>query len=69
MKLAGLRENESAVDDAIRQLLDDDKMITFGAVSEIVAMGVSVHVPTEVSIPDVDITVYDRLLSVPGVAS
>ena len=63
------RENESAVDDAIRQLLDDDKMITFGAVSEIVATGVSVHVPTEVSIPDVDITVYDRLLSVPGVAS
>jgi len=63
------RENESAVDDAIRQLIDHDKMITFDAISEIVATGVSVNVPAEVTIPDVDISVYDRLLSVLGVAS
>jgi hypothetical protein len=63
------RENESAVDDAIRHLLDHEKMITFEAITEIVARVGSVNAPTEIAISDIDICVYDKLLSDLEVAS
>jgi len=55
-------ENEQAVDDALRHLLDQGQAITVDAVREIVRSGQPLPPPTDVTIPPTDLTEYDTLL-------
>jgi hypothetical protein len=57
------RENETAVDAALRQLIEGDKPITYEAVEAIVASGAEYEAPKDVRIDSVDVRVYDELLS------
>jgi hypothetical protein len=58
------RENEAAVDDALRRLIDKELPISIEAVER--AVGGSegrIPLPAQVLIPEVDLAAYDRLLS------
>ena len=57
------RENESAVDDALRYLFDSEEPVTVRAVEEIIESGRKPNSPRDVTIDDVDIKAYDVLLS------
>jgi transposase InsO family protein len=57
------RENETAVDAALRQLIEGEKTITYEAVEAIVASGAEYEAPKDVRIDSVDVRVYDELLS------
>jgi hypothetical protein len=63
------RENETAVDDALRTLIDQDEPITFEAVEAMVSSQEHITAPTEVAITEVDLATYDVLLSVKEVAA
>jgi len=63
------KENESAVDDSIGQLIDHGKEITFEAITSLVRTGDFVHNPAAAAIMDVDVRIYDKLLSGVVVAS
>jgi hypothetical protein len=56
------RENESAVDDALRYLIDAGRTITVEAVETIVNSKLKLAPPTEVSVAPVNLAVYDSLL-------
>ena len=57
------RENETAVDDALRYLFDSEESVTIRAVEEIIESGRKPNSPRDVTIDDVDIKAYDTLLS------
>jgi len=59
--LAG-RENESAVDDALRYLIDVGQTITAKTVETIVNSKLELAPPTEVSVAPVNLAAYDSLL-------
>jgi hypothetical protein len=63
------RENETAVDDALRTLIDQDEPITFETVEAMVSSQEHITAPTEVAITEVDLATYDVLLSVKEVAA
>jgi hypothetical protein len=56
------RESETAVDDVLRMMIDKNMSICDEQVEALVRSGQSVAVSTEVRIPAVDLTCYDRLL-------
>jgi len=56
------RENETAVDDALRMLIDKNTDISDEQVEAIVSLNHPVPTATEVKIPAVDLTCYDQLL-------
>lgn len=56
------RESESAVDDALRMLIDKDMNISDEQVEELVRSNEPVPTATEIKIPAVDLTCYDQLL-------
>jgi hypothetical protein len=56
------RENETAVDNALRLLIEIQEQITAEAVDMIVQSGRQPMQPLEVTIPDVDLTAYDAIL-------
>jgi transposase InsO family protein len=57
------KENESAVDGALRMLIDKGLAISFKAVEEIALRAKQISSPTQVTIVDVDLAAYDALLS------
>ena len=57
------RENETALDDALRYLFDSEEPVTVRAVEEIIESGRKPNSPRDVTIDDVDIKAYDVLLS------
>ena len=57
------RENETAVDDALRYLFDSEEPVTVRTVEEIIESGRKPNSPRDVTIDDVDIKAYDVLLS------
>ena len=61
------RENEAAVDDALRMLIDKNMAVTLEQVETLVRSNEPVPTATEIHIPVVDLTCYDQLL--PGVAA
>lgn len=56
------RESESAVDDALRMLIDKDMDISDEQVETLVRSNQPVPTATEIKIPAVDLTCYDQLL-------
>jgi hypothetical protein len=56
------RENEAAVDDALRRLIDRDRPITADAVEAIVQSGRGPEPATEIAIASVKLSAYDGLL-------
>ena len=56
------RQNETAVDDVLRQLIDSGVEITDETVKDLVAAGGQVAPVTDVDIPAVDLHCYDTLL-------
>jgi hypothetical protein len=56
------REGESGVDEALRFLLDGERQPDGEAVAEVLRQGRRLPAVTDVSIVDVDLTMYDRLL-------
>src|SRR5512147_2783502 len=63
--LLATQEGESVVDEALRLLLDDDQPLCGDAVAEAVRQGRRPPAVTDVTVIDVDLTTYDRLLQ-PG---
>lgn len=63
------RESEIAVDDALRTLIDQEAPITFESVEAMVHSEDLIPLPTELSIPEVDLAAYDVLLGVREVAT
>jgi len=63
------RENETAVDDALRTLINQDQPITIDAVKSLVCGQQEVVPVTEVNIAEVDLGAYDTLLGVGEVAT
>jgi hypothetical protein len=57
------RENEAAVDDALRMLIDNNIAITLEQVDALVRSNDSVPTATEIHIQDVDLKCYDELLT------
>jgi transposase len=55
-------ESETAVDDALRSLINLDKEIGYEQVEQMVLSNEPIPITTEVHIPAVDLTCYDRLL-------
>lgn len=55
-------ESETAVDDALRSLINLDKEISCEQVEQMVLSNEPIPITTEVHIPAVDLTCYDRLL-------
>lgn len=55
-------ENEAAVDDVLRSLINQDKEISHEQVEKMVLSKEEIPVMTEVHIPSVDLNSYDRLL-------
>ena len=62
------RENETAVDDALRALIEQDKPITVASVEATVCSDEQIPPPTELTIPEVDLAAYDTLLALREVA-
>ena len=58
------KENESAVDDALRWLMDQDQRISFDAVETIVLSNQQIPQVTDVVMEAVDLSLYDMLLQV-----
>jgi hypothetical protein len=56
------RENQSAVDQALRGLFDREEAISAQAVQQIVRSGLEVKPQTDVVVPDVELAQYDGLL-------
>jgi len=56
------RENETAVDDALRMLIEKNMAISEKQVKAIISSDLPVPTSTEVDIPAVDLTCYDQLL-------
>jgi len=56
-------ESETRVDDALRMLFDQSSTVSFDAVKAIVDSSQKIPSVTEVSIDDVNLEVYDHLLS------
>jgi len=56
------RENEAAVEEALRALFDREEAISAQAVEQIVRSGLEVKPATEVVVPDVELAQYDGLL-------
>jgi hypothetical protein len=63
------RESEIAVDDALRTLIDQEMPITFELVEAMVHSEELIPPPTELNIPEVDLTAYDALLALREVAT
>jgi hypothetical protein len=63
------RENETAVDDALRSLINDEKPLTLENVEAFVYGQQEVAPATEVNIADIDLTAYDTLLGITEVAT
>jgi hypothetical protein len=61
LKLAA-RENESAVDEALRFLIDAEQAVSFHAVEVLVHEATALPAPTDVRIDDLDLEGYDALL-------
>lgn len=61
-------ENEQAVDEALRHLIDQGQSITVDAVREIVRSGEPLPPPTDVTIAPTDLAEYDTLLGSEEVA-
>ncbi len=61
LKLAA-RENESAVDEALRFLIDTEQAVSFHAVEALAHEATALPSPTEVHIDDLDLECYDALL-------
>ena len=57
------RENEAAVDDALRMLIDQNIAITLEQVETLVRSNDAVPTATEIHIQDVDLNSYDELLT------
>jgi len=55
-------ESETRVDDALRLLFDHNSTVNFDAVKAIVDSSQKIPSVTEVSIDEVNLEVYDRLL-------
>jgi hypothetical protein len=55
-------ENEAAVDDALRVLIDKELPIGIEAVEKIVCSDQQIPSPAQIVIPEVDLAVYDALL-------
>ncbi|HPL30876.1 MAG TPA: IS21 family transposase, partial [Anaerolineae bacterium] len=62
------RENETAVQEALRALLDGERPLSVAAVEDLVRSGQRLAPPTEVLIEPVDLRAYDALLEYQGVA-
>jgi hypothetical protein len=62
------RENETAVDDALRTLIDKEQPITFQTVETMLRSQEPITPATQIAIKEVDIAAYDALLSVKEVA-
>jgi hypothetical protein len=62
------RENETAVDDALRVLLEKEQPVTFETVEAMVRSEEQMSPATEITINAVDLTSYDALLSAKQVA-
>jgi hypothetical protein len=58
------RENETAVDDALRWLFDHSLSITVDAVRKIILSGQKIEPVTELTIPVVELAEYDMLLTI-----
>ena len=58
------RENETAVDDALRWLFDHNLSITVDAVSKLILSGQKIEPVTELTIPVVQLAEYDMLLTI-----
>jgi hypothetical protein len=56
------RESETAVDDALRVLIDKNMQISNERVKTLVKSNESMPTATEIHIPAVDLTCYDQLL-------
>lgn len=63
------RESEIAVDDALRTLIDQEQPIAFEAIEAMVHSEELIPPPTELNIPEVDLTAYDALLALREVAT
>jgi len=63
------RESESAVDDALRHLIDCEQPITAETVKSFVLSDRRVEPPTNVFVAKLDLSVYDALFGKQGVAS
>ena len=63
------KENESAVDAALRFLLDGSRPVTFANVKAIVDSGQPLESAKDIDVSDVDLSQYDSLLSVAVEAS
>jgi hypothetical protein len=57
------RETETAVDDALRLLLDQGQPIVAETVKALVRSGQQVPPPTDVAVVPTDLAVYDTLLN------
>ncbi len=57
------KETQSGVDDALRFLFDQEKDISSGAVEEIVVSAQTIPAVTEVVIENINLSMYDELLS------
>jgi len=55
-------ESETAVDDTLRSLINQDRAICYEQVEEMVLSNEPISITTEIHIPEVDLTCYDRLL-------
>ncbi len=55
------RQSETAVDDALGHLIEQEQPISAGAVEAMVRSGQKMQPPTEVEIADVELSVYDGL--------
>lgn len=63
------RENESAVDEALRRLIDQEAEITFEAVATLVRSADVLETPRDVMVEPVDLASYDQLLTCEEVAA
>jgi hypothetical protein len=62
------RESETAVQEALRTLLDGEQALCVAAVEQLVRSGQRLTPPTEVTVEPVDLRAYDALLEYQGVA-
>ena len=58
------RQNETAVDYALRTLIENEQPITMGAVETIMDSVEQIPSPTHITIAAVDLGAYDALLSI-----
>ena len=56
------KESETGVDDALRKLIGEERPINFEAVESVFRSGSKAPAPTEVTVSEVDLSVYDELL-------